>query len=375
MKLWHSFVKELVLASRSFYFYIELVMAGIFLFLLLFVIPDTFNTASDEYIYWDVPEAARELLAAQSLDADLDGVAESVELELNDEVVPATVYTTDRSNFFVMEEREHAIQLADEERAFAAVIHMDDAGEFTYTYYLQGYETNRLRNIYLVFHNEEMDTLQSVFETQEIRPLHTDQVLLSDRENVIPSFLTFNGSLMGLFIIASYIFLDKKEGVIKAYAVTASSVWQYLMSKVGIIMLTSTVTSLLIVIPVMGFQPNYLLMLVFLLTTGFAASALGLVLTSYYDNIQQAFGSLYVLIIALMLPTIAYFIPSWNPTWITYFPTYPMLEGFKEILLTDTNVSYVLMASLGFLLGGIALFLFANLRFKKDADGIGRMLC
>ena len=365
MKLWHSFVKELILASRSFYFYIELGMAGVFLFLLIFVIPEQFDSKSDEYIYWDVPEAARESLVAQSLDADVDGVAENVELELGDELVSAALYTTETQNFYVMEDRETAVNIADQERAFAAIIHMDEQGEFTYTYYMQGYETERLRNTYLVFHNEEMDTLADVFDAQEVRALETEHVLLTDRENVIPSFLTFNGSLMGLFIIASYIFLDKKEGVIKAYAVTASSVWQYLMSKVGIIMLTSTVSSLIIVIPVMGLRPNYLLMLLFLLTTGFAASALGLVLTSYYDNITQAFGTLYILVIALMLPNVGYFIPSWNPRWLTIFPTYPMLEGFKEILLTNTDIAYVLTASLGFLVAGIVLFLFANLRFKK----------
>ncbi|MCP5094486.1 MAG: ABC transporter permease [Chloroflexi bacterium] len=365
MKLWHSFVKELILASRSFYFYIELVMAGIFLFLLLFVIPEQFNSKSDEYIYWDIPEAAHDFFVEESLEVDEDGVSENVELELGDELVPAVLYTTETENIYVLDDRETAVNLADEERAFAAVIHMDDQGEITYTYYMQGYETERLRNTYLVLHNEDLDILTEAFDAQEVRALETEHVLLTDRENVLPSFLTFNGSLMGLFIIASYIFLDKKEGVIKAYAVTASSVWQYLLSKVGIIMLTSTVTSLIIVIPVMGLRPNYPLMLIFLLTTGFAASALGLVLTSYYDNIQQAFGTLYVLIIALMLPNIAYFIPSWNPTWMTFFPTYPMLEGFKEILLTNSNVSYVLLASLGFLVVGLILFLFANVRFKK----------
>lgn len=365
MKLWHSFVKELILASRSLYFYIELIMAFIFLFLLLFVIPEQFNSKSDEYVFWDMPEAGRELLAEQALDADEDGIAETVELEYDGEPVTATLYSTDTQNIYVLDDGETAVNLADEERAFAALVHMDDVGEITYTYYLQGYETERLRNTYLVFHNEDTDILADTFDSQDVRALETEHQLLTDRENVIPSFLTFNGSLMGLFIIASYIFLDKKEGVIKAYAVTASSVWQYLMSKVGIIMLTSTVTSFLIVLPIMGTQPNYLLMLLFLLTTGFAASALGLVLTSYYDNIQQAFGTLYVLIIALMLPNVAYFIPSWNPAWLTYFPTYPMLEGFKEILLTNTDVSYVLLASLGFLVAGVVLFLFANRRFKQ----------
>lgn len=367
MKLWHSFVKELVLASRSFYFYIELFMAGIFLFLLLFVIPEQFNSKTNEYLYLDIPdsEAVRELWTERLLEADEDGVAENVELELDGEPVPAVLYTTETQNSYFLEDAETAVAIADQEREFAAVIHMSDAGEVTYTYYMQGYETERLRNVFLILHNEDADTIQAALDAQDVRPLNTDHTLLTDRQNVIPAFLTFNGSLMGLFIIASYIFLDKKEGVIKAYAVTASSVWQYLMSKVGIIMVTSTITSLIIVIPVMGLQPNYLLMLLFLLTTGFAASAAGLVLTSYYENISQAFGVLYILVIALMLPNVAYFIPTWNPTWLAYFPTYPMLEGFKEILLTNTDVSYVVLASLGFLVAGAFLFLFANLRFKR----------
>jgi hypothetical protein len=94
-------------------------------------------------------------------------------------------------------------------------------------------------------------------------------------------------------------------------------------------------------------------------------SALGLVLTSYYDDIQQAFGVLYALIIALMLPNIAYFIPSWNPAWMRAIPTAPMLEGFKEIILPQGDAAYVLSVSLLFLVAGLALFLFANLRFKR----------
>lgn len=365
MKLWHSFVKELLLASRSFYFWIELFMAGIFLFLLIFVIPERFNTTRDEYVYWDVPDAARARLAAEYLKADADGTAESVTLELDGEPVLATHYATDDANIYVIDEEAATIALADAERAFAAVVHVSDQGDVTYTYYMQGYETERLRNLYLVLHNEDSALLQERIAAQEVRQLDEGQTLLTDRENVIPSILTFNGSLMGLFVIASYIFLDKKEGVIKAYAVTASSVWQYLLSKVGVIMLTSTVTSLMIVLPMMGLRPNYPLLLLFLLATGFAASALGLLLTSFYRDIQQAFGSLYLLIIALMLPNIAYFIPSWSPTWMTYIPTHPMLQGFKEILLPNGDAAYVLLVSAGFLLAGLLLFVLANGRFKR----------
>jgi len=365
MKLWHSFTKELLLATRSFYFYIEVVMAGIFLFLLLFVIPETFDSRQDEYLYYDVPAAAYEVFEEELLGEDEDGLTEMVDFELDDEIFTATLFQTDDTNFYVFDDRDAAISLADEERAFAGIIHMDDTGEVTYTYYMQGYETQRLLNTFAVFHNEEMDVLSDAFDLQEVRALHQDQVLLSDRQNVVPSFITFNGSLMGMFILAAYIFLDKKEGVIKAYAVTTSPVWQYLLSKVGMVTVTSLITTFIITVPVMGGQPNYLAMFIFLLTTGFAASTLGLVLASYYDDIVQAFGVIFVFVIAMMLPNIAYFIPTWDPNWIQYIPSYTMLEGFKEILLPGGDVAYVMFASLSFLVAGLVLFLFANSRFKK----------
>jgi hypothetical protein len=230
---------------------------------------------------------------------------------------------------------------------------------------MQGYETERLRNIYLVTNNEDSEVLAATVNAQDVRALETEHTVFTDKENVIPSLLVFNGSLLGLFMIASYIFLDKKEGVIKAYAVTASAVWQYLMSKAGVVALTSAVASLIVVAPVMGLQPNYPLMVLFLLASGFFASALGLVLTSFYDNINQAFGVLYMLIIVMALPNIAYFMPSWDPTWMQVIPTYYMLESFKEVILPNGDVSYVLMTSLGFAVVGLVLFLFANMRFKQ----------
>jgi len=365
MKLWHSFKKEILLATRGFYFYVEIAMAGLFLFLLLFVIPENFDHRVDEYLFYDVPDSAWGYFESELLEMDEDGYAEVVEIELDKEIISGSLYQTEENNYYVLDDQKQAISLADSERAFAGVIHMDELGEVTYTYYMQGYETDRLRNIYAVFHNESMDVLESTFEAQDVQVLHEDQVLLSDRENMLPSFLTFNGSLMGMFILASYIFLDKKEGVIKAYAVTTSPVWQYLLSKVGVITITSLVTSLIITIPVIGTQANYLGMFVFLLGTGFAASALGLVIASYFDDVTHSFGVLFGLVILLMLPNIAYFIPTWDPIWMKYIPTYAMLEGFKEILLPGGDMAYILMASFGFFIAGLVLFLFANMRFKK----------
>ncbi|MEE4195615.1 MAG: ABC transporter permease [Anaerolineae bacterium] len=366
MKLWHSFRKELLLASRSFYFYIEVGLAALMLFVLLFVIPENFETKTDEYLYYDVPEAAWTYFEEDLLSEDEDGVVALEEFDWNDETVEARLYETDSARYHVFDNEEAAIAIADKERAYAGSTYMNVEGEISYTFYIQGYETERVLNTIAVFHNEDLTVLGDVFDAQELRVLHEGQQdLLSDRQNMIPSFLTFNGSLMGLFFLASYIFLDKKEGVIKAYAVTTSPVWQYLLSKVLVVTTTSLVTSLIITIPVMGAQPNYLLMILFLVLTGFAASALGLIFASYYDDISQAFGVFFLLVVVMMLPNIAYFIPSWNPWWMRLIPSYYLMEGFKELILPGGEVGFVLVVSSVSLAIAILLFLLANHRFKK----------
>lgn len=80
MKLWSSFVKELTIASRGFYFYVEIVMAAILLFVLLFVIPENFSSKEDEYLYLEFPTVEIQEKYIDALE-DLDGKTEEVVLK------------------------------------------------------------------------------------------------------------------------------------------------------------------------------------------------------------------------------------------------------------------------------------------------------
>lgn len=367
MKLWYSFIKELKLSSKSYYFYIELFMAIIFLTILLFVIPEKFSSKTTEYISYDLPKPVANYLVGEILKNDLDGQVEKVEFKRDDETVIADYYETDEKKIYIFEDKETMITMTEAERPLVGA-HLTwdkDLNEIHYEYYLQGYESERLKNLYLIIHNEDLKVIKTLSDNQEVRSLSTGYDTLNDREMVVPSFLTFNGSLMGLFIIVAYIFLDKQEGIIKAYAVTASKVWHYLMSKVLVLLVVSTISSFIITVPVMGFKPNYLLLLILLITLGFFASSLGLVVASFYKNMMQSFGAIYFLMIVMLLPNIAYFIPSWEPIWIKVIPTYPLIQGFKETIVRNGDIAYTLIVSLGFLVVGAFLFIVANYRYKK----------
>lgn len=369
MKLFSSFVKELKIASRGFYFYIEIFMAVLILGVFILLVPDNFNNKTSEYIYLDMPiEASSEYLQAIE-DETIDGKVEKVKIKIDKKEKDVLLYTTETKEIYILKSREDLNYMADKEREVAAVINMDEDYNFNYEYYIQGYESDKYKDLLKILHVESTETLEMTMDTQDVRPLSKDFEALSDRENMMPSVLVFNGALMGLFIIAAYIFLDRQEGVIKAYALTPSPVWQYLMSKIGVIMLTSIVSSFIVLLPIMKSRPDYLLLLILLVTTAFFASSLGLLIASFYKNIMQAFGALYAFMVLMIVPNIAYFMPSWNPSWVRFIPSYHMLEGFKSVILGNNDWSYILTISGGFLIAGIVLFSLSNYRYKKTLVG------
>lgn len=367
MKLWYSFTKELKLSSKSWYFYIEIGMAIVLLFILIFLVPDEFDSKGEEYIHLDLPHIVKEKYREDLLDEDLDGTVEAVEIKAGKTEFPAELYDTEESKIYLLDSMEALNAFSRKERVPTSHVRVNEEEQIINTYHLQGYETEKLRNLLLVSQNRKAghDVLKDYTDNIVVKSMYKDIEPLTDRQNIVPVFLTFNGSLMSLFIIAAYIFLDKSEGIIKAYAVTASSMWQYLMSKIGVIILTSIVTALIVAVPIMGFQPNYPFLFLFLITSGFFAASLGLYITSFYDDILQAFGFIYIIIMVMIMPNISYFTPSWDPFWMKIIPSYIMLQSFKEIISVNGNMAYVLLASIGFSIIGLVIFILANHRFKK----------
>ena len=391
MKLLSSYFKEMKIAARGFYFYIEIVIAVIILVILLFAVNEKAVSKQKEFLYYDMPQSYSELLLQRELDRGTLTLEEPTEFKLkavkfdveNMETgdiqsydFGKEVYSIDTykrwdpdtgelaGTVYITDSEELMIRFAFQERRIGAAVVLNSAGETEYRYYNQGYETDRYIDLLYVLHNESPAVLKKSVDAQRVTRLGDIQIL-NNRENLVPVIIIFMGSLMGFFIVVSYIFLDKAEGVIRAFAVTPSSVWKYLLSKTMVILTNVIISSSIIAIPVMGLQPNYPLFYLFLLISSFAFSSLGLILSSFFDTISKAFGILYFFMIILMVPAFSYFIPSFDPLWLRFFPTYPLLQGMKEILMADTDVSYVLFYSGVFLAGGILLFVIANYRFKK----------
>ncbi len=391
MKLLSSYIKEMKIAARGFYFYIEIIFAVILLVILLVVVKEEPVSRDKEFLFYDMDRAVMESIFADDIEEGVFKVvddtifeAKAVSFELEDrntgkikeydfeeETLSLETYEGyDRNTgkfdktLYFCETEEDMLRMSYSEKTIGARITHDDDYKFFYDYILQGYETEKFTNVLYVLHNENPDVVEEAYDAVAVRKLDEVEVLNS-RENMVPVFLVFMGSLMGLFIVMAYIFLDKSEGVIKAFAVSPSSVWIYLMSKTMVIMTTVVISTTIITIPVMGLQPNYPLLYLFILITTFTVAALGLFIASFYDTISKAFGVLYGSMIVLMIPGFSYYIPSFDPLWLRFFPTYPMLQAVKEIIMVNTDMSYVMTYSGVFFVAGVVLFALANQRFKK----------
>ena len=392
MKVFSLCEKELKIASRGFYFYIEVVMAVIILAVMLLFIPEEPNSAEKEFVYYDTTMEVRDAILQSAVEGGSLKQIEDQEFKLKpaefivyaDQSDEETAYTFSEGKeitvpayqsidtktgkvvktVYVLSTLEDAIRLSYGEHQIAARVYFDEMGRDCYDAYLQGNETQRLKNVLYVLHNENIETLRQQIERQEVRYLGT-QDLLNVRQNLIPLIIILMNAIMGIFIIAAYIYLDKGEGVIKALAVTPTRMWHYLLSKITAVMLISLISSFVITVPIMGLEANYLLFFLIVLTSSFFSVALGLLLGSFFESITQAFGVFIVIMFALMLPAMSYYIPGFSPFWVKLVPSYYMIEATKESILSNGDVSFTLLSCGGLLLGGILLFLLAKLRYKK----------
>jgi len=340
MKLLYSFLKDMQLSLRGFYIYIEFVFALIFVAVLLFVVPENFSHTVTVYAHLDL-EGPYQAMAQQTLDQegyDLVTLPSRAAVEAS---------------------------LAENRSSVGLDVH-EDGGTVVYDYILQGYENQKFRNMLKTSIEAGFaERMPGYRDVTTVTTLQTNVEKLSDRLTVLPVYLALNAAFMGLFIIASYIFLDKEEGTIRAFAVTPAKVWHYLAGKVGVLLVAGLMSGLIATIAVAGGKPHYLHLILLLIACNLFGSALGLFIASFFNTMVKAMGWLYLVVIVLAFASVSYYMPAFSPLVIRLLPSYPMLFAFRETLFETANLTYIYVNVGGFLIAGVLLFLLANWRFKR----------
>ena len=235
-----------------------------------------------------------------------------------------------------------------------------------YKLLLFGSESERYLNlITAVMDTETLPALSQAAEDIEVVTLGADNVL-NNRESYMPLAVVIMNGLMGMLVVIAYLTIDKSSGLIRAMALTPMHTRSYLLSKVLVVMTTSLISSLVVTVPVMGAQPNYLLFILTAALVAMLSCMLGLWIASYFSDLKSAFGVLILFMVILMLPAMSYIIPSFAPLWIRLMPTYPMLQAVKETLLPSSDTGYVLLVCGGMILVSALFLLWSEHRYKKS---------
>lgn len=392
MKFLSSYLKELKIAARGFYFYVELFVSILVLLVLFMVVKPWPDHHMDEYIYNDIPDQVEKSILQRDLKAGRTVLGEHKKIKLKPESfklidketgkektftfhdkTTLTVPTLSKINsstgakkgtVYLMPDRISVLRASNKTGDIGAVISMDKNKNFHYEYINQGYETKKYDHILYILHTYDIETIEKLKAQQTETTIGT-LARLDARQTVIPVYVTFACCLMGFFVACSYIFLDKSENVIKAFMVTPGSLTTYLCSKIMVVFTTVFFSASLVTIPIMKGLPNYPLFYLFLLISTFAFSSLGLFISSFYDTMGKAFGVLYFVAILLMLPVIPYYVGSFDPLWIHFLPSWPALECFKGILRGNPDIPFTAVCNIGFLASGILFLYLTQKRFQK----------
>lgn len=338
-KTWALFLQDGKLSLKGIYFYMEVFIAVVFVAVMLFLVPENFTRTQTLHVLLELSEPARSGVVQQLGATGAQVVLSSSRGEL-----------------------EQAMQ---RDRMSGGLVVSTVGDKLKFELVLQGHESARIRNLQQASLEGALLARQphfpSTIRTTTLRP---DAARLSDRQGILPVYLTMNVALMGLFIIAAYVFLDKEEGVIKALAVSPLATWQYLASKM-LLMLCLGVVSTLVVVVLLDGTANLLWLMALVVASNLFGSALGLLIASYFDSMVQAMEVLYTAMLVLMFAAYSYLMPAFSPWWVRLLPTYSMLIAFRETLLVGGDMQLVFMTILLLLLLGAAAFYVANRRYQR----------
>ncbi len=395
MKLWSNYCKEMKIASRGFYFYMEIVMAAILLVGILLLVPVDSVTVTQEVIYTDLPAEAVGVLLQKSFGATASYErAEDTRVRLKPDTLtyydeqtgePFTLTFDDKKTLeletwfaydpvtgkhdqtiYFTGSFEDMLRVAKTEKWYATAIQPGADGALQYRLLLFGSESERYQKLISAMMNAgSTPALLQAAESREVLTLGAENVL-NNRQSYMPLAVVIMNGLMGMLIVIAYLTLDKSAGLIRAMALTPMHTRAYLLSKVLVVLTMSLISSLVVTVPVMGAQPSYPLFILTAALVSVLSCMIGLWVASFFEDVKSAFGVIILLMVLLMLPSMSYIIPAFAPLWIKLMPTYPMLQAVKETLLPSPDTSYVLIVCAG-MAAGSALFLWwSDIRYRKS---------
>ncbi len=421
MKIFNQVSKELKIASRGFYFYVEIFITLTVLFILLFMVPEETVSSTEEYLFYNMKPEVSQMIFDKLTEAgtmekiddktfelepdiikiypDRDTVPnkyDGIVYPLNEEQIEDE-YTMEKDGsykfifddtkevtgkgyaiydkkggkldkkVYLFDSFEDVLRLSKSKRNAAGVIYYDADGRENYELLFPGIVTEKYKNTAYALHNDNIYDI--IEESKGKKVTYLGKIdKLNNRQSFVPLIIIYLNALMGIFIVSAYIFNDKVEGSIKAIRVSPLSITEFLLSKLISTLPISLITSLIIAIPIMKMQANYLLLSVLVICISFFGGSIGLLIASIFDDIRSSFMWIMILLIVMMLPIISYYLPTFSPKWIQYIPTHHMLIALKNTISLTSEWAYTIYTSIGLLILSIPFIGLSVYRFKGGSQ-------
>ncbi|MBE0600255.1 MAG: hypothetical protein IH607_00590, partial [Firmicutes bacterium] len=232
MKLWDNYKKELKIASRGFYFYMEIITAVILLAAILLFVPAETTSVSKELLYVDGPREALDLMLSQNFGEagqyvraedtkvrlrpmDLayydEQTGEKVEKSFTDKLtleletwnyINADTGALEKT-VYIASSMEELLRVARTEKWYATVVTLGEDDQPQYRLLLFGSESGRYRNlISAVMGAGDAPALLKAMDAQEVETLGVENVL-DNRQSFMPMAVVIMNGLMGMLVVIS----------------------------------------------------------------------------------------------------------------------------------------------------------------------------
>lgn len=209
-----------------------------------------------------------------------------------------------------------------------------------------------LRSLTAAIRNEELGApIDIEFLRDQSEPIPAN-------DSLILIMLGFEVMILGFLFIAVVVFGEKREGSIRAYRISPSGLFNYVVSKTLVFTILSMVYGLVMVAVTLGFDVNYLRLAGLLVVSCALMTLLGLGIAVFFENLSQWFVPGVVLLGVNMLALIPYEIPAYNVPALRFLPGYNVIFGASEILFPTGKTDFMgpIMLRLGVGLAVAAVF-------------------
>ena len=349
--------KDLLLGIKDVFVILEIGFAVLIMLLLLFVFPKDIEREAMVYIY-DQTGLVQNII---------DQYSELSDMDMN-------------MDMFVNNREDMIAGITKNKNAMGVIISYGDETLYKTEMLVQPYTTDAM----MKYVETEMEDLLSmihppmgtypldVYQSVRITSLQEglrDEIPFNKR--ILPPILMMMIGVIGLFAMVSLIGQERADATIRAFRVTPTGMWGFLLSKHLMLLLVSCITFSIIFIPVMGGFSGFFPSLLIILLTVIFGSALGIILGSFIVSPMSSIGVVILLMMILSLPAISLFAPIFSPTWLKCIPSYYTLFGLDAAMFPDNN-HHIIWQNAGILgiIDIVLVFLSARIftiRIRKEA--------